>query len=291
MFSSVSAQSGDLLLHTAGKSDRRPMSLNSLHVRRAADLTIIFNAKVLVVGASSGKDCLHFIELGAGEVHGIDPIESVGSEGRHKQAHYHCGTIERTGLPSDYFDLVFAHATMEHVPDIEAGFAEMARLTRPGGIVYSHASPLWQSPYGHHMQCFVGHPWVHLLLDDPDAIIAFARENGITGERGHDAPGIVRYMMDRRFFNQLPADTYVKCCASLSGIQCLANELVLEHVDMLRHPNGVELLLRGFRPSNLLATTHHLTARKDGWSRRRFARALFNRLRNCHSSLAGRPYN
>jgi hypothetical protein len=96
---------------------------------------------------------------------------------------------------------------MEHVPDIDRGFAEMARVTRPGGVVYSQASPLWRSPYGHHKgDLFAGHPWIHLLLDQ-DEILALCAAEGIGGES--DIEHHVNYMLNADYFNMRPAADYV----------------------------------------------------------------------------------
>jgi SAM-dependent methyltransferase len=44
--------------------------------------------------------------------------------------------IERTGLDDDTGDLVLVPNLVHHIADQEALFAEMARITRPGGFVY-----------------------------------------------------------------------------------------------------------------------------------------------------------
>ena len=157
---------------------RKFFGYNRLHVRQAWKLAGRPRS-VLVVGANLGEDCRRFAELGATEIHGIDLIEDVGAGFVDRRVTYHRGSIEACDLPDKRFDLVFATATMEHVHDIEAGFAEMARLTKSGGLLWSIASPLWHSPYGHHMACFEGHPWVHLLYDEA-ALRVYAREHGIT---------------------------------------------------------------------------------------------------------------
>lgn len=83
-------------------------------------------------------------------------------------------------LPNNSFDMVFCFATMVHVPDIGKGFSEMARVTKPGGVLYSVAAPLWNSPYGHHKpELFQPrYPWIHLLLDR-EAICELCEKEGI----------------------------------------------------------------------------------------------------------------
>jgi SAM-dependent methyltransferase len=113
-----------------------------LFADRAAELCQLKHSRILIVGANTGEDCKLFVDRGAAEVHGLDVIEDVGKGFLHRRVTYHHSSIEHTDLPSNYFDLVFAVATMEHVPDIRAGFSEMERLARPSGIIYSVAAPL-----------------------------------------------------------------------------------------------------------------------------------------------------
>lgn len=217
--------------------------------------------RVLIVGANTGEDCERFVRRGAREVHGLDVIEQVGANYSHPKVIYHRQSIEKTTLPSDYFDLVFAVATMEHVPDVAAGFTEMARLVRPGGVIYSSAAPLWESPFGHHMGCFNDHPWVHLLFDPP-SLADYARLHGIEGERGHSIGAIARYMLDPANFNMRPAGEYLAACAELPGLEIIENALYGEDPALLEHPLGQRALAAGFESESLLTTRHSFIARK-----------------------------
>jgi SAM-dependent methyltransferase len=188
-------------------------------------------------------------------------VEDVGSAFKHERVFYHRGTIEACGYPAGYFDLVFARATMEHVADLRAGFSEMARVTKPGGTIWSNASPLWHSPYGHHMECFQGHPWIHLVFDQ-GAIISYARAHGIDGERGHSLEAIVDYMLDRRFFNMLPARAYIDAVRALQGVSLVRNELVRLDAELLNQPLAGRALEIGLDRDELLSVTHQMIARK-----------------------------
>ena len=52
---------------------------------------------------------------------------------------------ERLPFPDASFDLVFGHAVLHHIPDLERGFAEFARVIAPGGTVLFAGEP---SRYG-----------------------------------------------------------------------------------------------------------------------------------------------
>src|SRR5262245_50974125 len=91
---------------------------------------------VLIAGCGTGVDCAPFAEAGA-QVTGMDICKELGEAFTHPNVRYHRGSIEGCDLPSNCFDVVYSVATMEHVGNIEAGFNEMVRLARPGGLVYS----------------------------------------------------------------------------------------------------------------------------------------------------------
>jgi SAM-dependent methyltransferase len=237
---------------------------NRGHVKAAWKLVAEKRPRILVVGANDGSDCKGFIDLGADEVHGIDIEDTVGCAFQHDKVFYHRGDIQRSALPSNYFDLVFSRSTMEHVIDVRAGFSEMARVTRVGGAIWSLAYPLWNSPYGHHMECFRGHPWVHLALDGKDEIVDYAHLHGITGERGHTIEAIIDYMTDERFFNMTPAAVYTDAIRSISELDIIQHDLVLLDPALLAHPFGRKALDRGYASAELRADTHALIARKTG---------------------------
>jgi SAM-dependent methyltransferase len=230
-------------------------------VEHAGWVCALRGAKVLVVGANKGEDCRLFVDRGAAEVHGLDVIEDVGSSYSNQTVRYHRGSIEGCDLSSNYFDLVFSMATMEHVPNIAHGFAEMVRLAKPGGKIISHAAPLWQSPYGHHMSCFDGHPWAHLVFPR-DELVLYAKRNGIDGERGIKIEYIINYMLDPTLFNMRPGTEYLAACAALQGIKVHRNRLNKVTRNLLRNPLGQLALKQGFTPENLLGEHHHFFATK-----------------------------
>jgi ubiquinone/menaquinone biosynthesis C-methylase UbiE len=46
-----------------------------------------------------------------------------------------CSDAERLPFPDDSFDLVFGHAILHHIPDLDTAFSEFRRVLRPGGRV------------------------------------------------------------------------------------------------------------------------------------------------------------
>jgi SAM-dependent methyltransferase len=254
------------------------MDYNSHNVRDAVQRIKNFpGASVLVVGCNAGGDCRTFIEMGAGSVCGLDVDDNIGADFRDPRVEYRQEPIERASFPSDAFDVVFCYATMEHVTGIEEGFQQMARMTKPGGILYSLASPLWCSPMGHHMGNFAAHPWVH-LVHDREALLAFARANGISGEGGAAIKDTVAYMTDVRYFNmRRPAD-YLAAAKRLPEMKVIEHEIIcLPREEIEKHPNGREALARGFTEQDLLGVTHRYVARKR--------RSLWRRVREGAAAL------
>jgi ubiquinone/menaquinone biosynthesis C-methylase UbiE len=64
---------------------------------------------------------------------GLDEAETVATE------------AERLPFDDESFDLVFGHAVLHHIPDLDRAFAEFRRVLRPGGMVAFAGEP---SRYG-----------------------------------------------------------------------------------------------------------------------------------------------
>ena len=75
--------------------------------------------------------------------------------------------ISRSTLETASFDAIVSFEMLEHVQAPAAAFAEMARLVRPGGIVYHDYNPFFSSKGGHSL-CTLAFPWGHARLDAAD---------------------------------------------------------------------------------------------------------------------------
>ncbi|MCH4548260.1 class I SAM-dependent methyltransferase [Rhizobium changzhiense] len=237
------------------------MDYNRHNAQAAWEYLTKRSPEVLVVGANTGKDCSYFVEFGAKSVVGLDVIDEVGSEFSHPKVTYlHESAEAMTSIADESFDLVYCYATMEHVPNIEAAFAEMARVVKKGGIIYSLAAPLWRSPIGHHMGEFTASPWIHLVKSEEE-IVEYAIQNNLftTSKRARD---VVAYMLNPTFFNMRPSSQYTAACEKLSGLQFVHNEILNEDRRLLDHPNAKAALARGIPEADLLGITHRLVAAK-----------------------------
>jgi SAM-dependent methyltransferase len=75
--------------------------------------------------------------------------------------------ITDSGLDPGSFDAIVSFEVLEHVQRPGAAFAAMARLLKPGGIVYHDYNPFFSTNGGHSL-CTLDFPWGHARLDDPD---------------------------------------------------------------------------------------------------------------------------
>ncbi len=218
-----------------------------------------FSAKsVLVVGCGTGEDCLPFVEAGA-IVSGLDITDEIGKNFMTSGVKYYRGSIEGCVLESASFDLVFSIATMEHVHNIQAGFREMARLTKPGGLIYSMAAPLWHSRTGHHLDRLSFMPWIHLRLTSQD-ILAYCHANGIQNP-DHDIAYDVEFMFSD-YFNRLPSWQYLEACRGMDVQNLVRNDVWCDGAEELTPEILAELEPKGYTRGELLGVTHRLVARR-----------------------------
>jgi ubiquinone/menaquinone biosynthesis C-methylase UbiE len=57
---------------------------------------------------------------------------------------------ERLPFPDGSFDVVYCFSAIEHVQSVEESVAEMARVTRAGGLIYLHTPNAWSWYEGHY---------------------------------------------------------------------------------------------------------------------------------------------
>ncbi|MGH2956670.1 MAG: class I SAM-dependent methyltransferase [Solirubrobacterales bacterium] len=106
----------------------------------------------LEIGAGTGYFSLNLLQLGAVEratATDISPGMLKTLSGNAKRLGLKVRTVEceaeRLPFEDESFDLVFGHAVLHHIPDVERGFAEFHRVLRPGGALAFCGEP---SRYG-----------------------------------------------------------------------------------------------------------------------------------------------
>jgi SAM-dependent methyltransferase len=162
--------------------------------QRIAEKARSFNAvvsggRVLDVGCGDASNCLLFAESGAAQVDGIDlnvalfaedekgerirqlarKLMNVGSsENVSDQLATRGVTISKMdatqmSFPDGTFDFVMSRSAMEHVRPLDAALREVARVTRPGGLIYLSIDPFYWVR-GCHKRGVVDIPWAHARL-------------------------------------------------------------------------------------------------------------------------------
>ena len=106
---------------------------------RLADLAgIAIGQRVLDVGCGPGALTTELVgRLGADAVTAVDPSETFleAARGRHPGVKVERAPAEHLPFPDDAFDAAVAQLVVHFMADPVAGLAEMARVTRPGGVV------------------------------------------------------------------------------------------------------------------------------------------------------------
>jgi len=234
----------------------------AIAARDAVEIKDVRGKHVLVVGCNTGRECTYFVHAGARLVYGVDITDDIGSEYVHERISYHKNSVEKLPFPENTFDLVYAFATLEHVNNIDLAFSEMHRVCKKKGIIFSIASPLWNSQYGHHKSdLFSGYPWIHLILDKNE-IIQWFIENKATSLPGY-AENIehhVSYMLNDNFFNKKFAKEYIKACASLDAT-IIKNEIDCESPSVITQEAKNKLF--AYDEFELLGVTHRYIGKKN----------------------------
>ncbi len=104
--------------------------------------------RALDVGCGPGALTAALVDrLGAGQVSAVDPSESfvAALHERLPDVQVQSGTAEALPFEDDTFDLALAQLVVHFMKDPVAGLAEMARVTKPGGIV---AANVWDHARG-----------------------------------------------------------------------------------------------------------------------------------------------
>jgi len=112
-----------------------------------ADAGVPVGGTAIDVGCGTGRALLALREAvgNTGVVLGIDLTPQMLATARAQGRHAHGGLVladaRRLPLPAGRVDVVFAAGLVAHLPDVTAGLAELARVTRSGGrLVLFHPS-------------------------------------------------------------------------------------------------------------------------------------------------------
>lgn len=106
--------------------------------------------------------------------------------------------VDRLPAPDDYFDVLVTWSVFEHVSEPVRMLSEVARVLKPGGLLFLQLWPFYYSEHGGHLWPHYEEPFPH-LLHRREAV-----EERITGRRATDP---TRDGLDEfRSLNQITVD-------------------------------------------------------------------------------------
>lgn len=147
---------------------------------------------------------LRFLDVGCGgghfvraaqilgfEAYGIEVDRQAAENAQKKGLNVLKGSLPHPDLPSDSFDLIKLMHVVEHVPDPNALFIEVAKLLKPGGVIWvdvpNQASFMAVMKKGLH---FLGlgdygylQPPLHLTAFNKKSLKALFRETGFSAKK------------------------------------------------------------------------------------------------------------
>jgi SAM-dependent methyltransferase len=156
------------VFHVAAEAYDRFMGRYSVQLSpQLADLAGVgAGQRVLDVGSGPGALTAELVgRLGAEQVAAVDPSERFVEAARARQPGVDVRVAPAEDLPfgDDSFDAALAQLVVHFMADPVAGLREMARVTRPGGVV---AACVWDHGGG---RSPIAHFWEAVRLLDPDA--------------------------------------------------------------------------------------------------------------------------
>lgn len=235
---------------------------NLYHAAIAATHMDVLGRNGLIVGCNRGEDCKLFVDFGAESLVGLDVMDEIGINFVSDRVSYVRESAECMPFDDATFDFIFCFATMEHVPDVAAAYGEMARVLRPGAVVYCVAAPLWCSREGPHWgNYFDSFPWIHLRRNKSQ-ILEYARKQRIIDPQTMVSDDQVEYWLDPGNINQRRARDYVNACASIESLDLVRNEIDFENPGAVDRAAVRECVALGYDAFDLFGLTHTLIARK-----------------------------
>lgn len=136
--------------------------------------------RILEIGCNVGAFLYQAREMGW-ETVGVEPAKYCAAYDREK---YNLDVIpeilENANLPESSFDVVYSNAVFEHLPNPTNVLREIARILRPGGVVYTNTVN-----YDSYTRELLGASWKllypdgHLSLYNPQTIVRFHDKVGL----------------------------------------------------------------------------------------------------------------
>lgn len=242
--------------------NKNSVNWNKYHNCLAASKLLPQNKIGLIIGCNYGEECKDFIDFGARYIVGIDPIHDIGKNYIDHRVTYHTAYAERLPLADESVDFIYSFSTFQHIDGLGAAYREAYRVLRPGGIIRTIASPLWNSRTGPHWGSdFAELNWLHLRVKESELIeFLESSKNPIFKKYTTDQ---IKYFLDPRHFNRRFARDYIISASICEGWEILENEILMEdrgNIDneIIEHLNKI-----GYSQIEIFGVTHSFLAKKS----------------------------
>jgi SAM-dependent methyltransferase len=130
------------------------------HLRRTRALVDLAHADVLVLGAGRGDELRLWQEQQPRSLTATDYFAFPKDWETLAPARFARADARSLPFADAAFDLVASTALLEHVDGVERAVREMARVTRPGGVIFANFGPLWHTYGGAHYEGAYEHLWM-----------------------------------------------------------------------------------------------------------------------------------
>jgi SAM-dependent methyltransferase len=166
------------------------------HLGRTRSLIDLRSADVLVVGAGAGGELRLWEQQRPRSLTATDFFTQADAWRAHDDARFAAADVRALPFADGSFDLVASTALLEHVDGVDACMREMARVARPGGLVFANFGPLYRTYGGAH---YLG-AYEHLSMTDAQ-FDAYLVERGIAYEHQEGLFWLRNGMFSRRSYD------------------------------------------------------------------------------------------
>lgn len=136
------------------------------------------NNRLLDVGCGAGT----FLDASARavwEAMGVEVSRTAAEHVRGRGFEVFCGELENANYPDEHFDVVIASEVLEHVPDPRAMLEGIARVLRPGGLLWA------TTPHGRGISArTLGLEWSNVCPPEHLQLISVASIKGLLSGAG-----------------------------------------------------------------------------------------------------------
>jgi SAM-dependent methyltransferase len=169
------------------------------HLGRTRSLIDLRSADVLVVGAGVGGELRLWERQRPRSLTATDFFAQPDAWTVHHRVRFAAADVRALPFADGSFELVASTALLEHVDGVDACMREMARVTRPGGLVFANFGPLYRTYGGAH---YLG-AYEHLSMSDAQ-FDAYLVERGIAYEHQEGL-----FWLRNGMFSRLSYDDYL----------------------------------------------------------------------------------